>query len=69
MNTGTVKWYSAEKGFGFVTSIDGVDAFAHWSAISGDGYRSLETGQSIAFDIENTDRGLRATNITVIYEG
>lgn len=63
MNTGTVKWFNADKGFGFITQDDGTDLFAHFSAIQGDGFKSLDEGQSVSFDVEEGQRGLQATNI------
>ncbi|MBV7392409.1 cold-shock protein [Enterococcus alishanensis] len=63
MNTGTVKWFNADKGFGFITSSDGSDLFAHFSSIEGDGFKTLDEGQSVTFDIEEGQRGPQATNI------
>ena len=63
MNTGTVKWFNASKGFGFISQDNGDDVFAHFSQIQGDGFKSLDEGQSVSFDTENGDRGLQATNI------
>ncbi|ALS38316.1 cold shock-like protein CspLA [Enterococcus sp. DIV0840] len=63
MNTGTVKWFNADKGFGFITQDNGTDLFAHFSAIQGDGFKSLDEGQSVSFDIEEGQRGPQATNI------
>ncbi|OJG73201.1 cold shock protein 2 [Enterococcus phoeniculicola] len=63
MNTGTVKWFNADKGFGFITQEDGTDVFAHFSAIQGDGFKTLDEGQSVTFDVEEGQRGLQATNI------
>ena len=67
MSTGTVKWFNAEKGYGFITDEgNGMDLFVHFSAINADGYKSLEEGQRVAFDVEqdpkNTDK-LRAVNV------
>ncbi len=66
MNTGKVKWFNAEKGYGFVTSDDGKDVFVHFSAIQGDGYKSLEEGQAVSFDVTDGDRGPQATNVVKI---
>ena len=67
MTTGTVKWFNAEKGFGFIAPEDGSDdVFAHFSGINSDGYRSLDEGAKVEFDVTNGDRGLQATNITVL---
>ena len=62
--TGTVKWFNADKGFGFITPDDGSgDVFAHVSAISGDGYRSLEENQRVSFTITNGPKGAQAADI------
>ncbi|MGY3815843.1 MULTISPECIES: cold-shock protein [Globicatella] len=63
MENGTVKWFNADKGFGFITGQDGNDVFAHFSQIQGSGFKSLEEGQQVSYDIENGQRGLQATNI------
>ena len=63
MNNGTVKWYNADKGFGFITGEDGNDVFAHFSAIQSDGFKTLDEGQAVTFDTEEGPRGLQATNI------
>ncbi|MFW8620602.1 cold-shock protein [Enterococcus thailandicus] len=63
MNNGTVKWFNADKGFGFITGEDGNELFAHFSAIQGEGFKTLEEGQSVTFDIEEGQRGPQATNI------
>lgn len=63
MNTGKVKWFNAEKGYGFITSDDGKDVFVHFSAIQSDGYKSLEEGQEVTFDITESDRGPQAANV------
>jgi CspA family cold shock protein len=60
MPEGTVKWFNAEKGFGFATP----DVFVHYSAIQSSGYRSLDEGQRIAFDIEQGQKGPQAANVT-----
>ncbi len=64
MNTGTVKWFNADKGFGFIQGENGQDVFAHFSNINGDGYKSLEEGQAVSYDVEAGARGDQATNIT-----
>ena len=61
--TGTVKWFNAEKGFGFIKVEDSDDVFAHFSAIQGEGYKTLNEGQTVEFDIVQTDRGPQAANI------
>ena len=63
MEQGTVKWFNAEKGFGFITREDGSDVFVHFSAIQSEGYKTLEEGQSVTFEVEETTRGLQATNV------
>jgi CspA family cold shock protein len=64
MATGTVKWFNSEKGFGFIAPDDGsADVFAHFSAITGNGYRNLEEGQKVEFDTERGQKGLQAANI------
>ena len=63
MQQGTVKWFNSEKGFGFIEVEGGKDVFAHFSAIVGDGFKSLEEGQKVEFDVEEGQRGPQATNI------
>lgn len=63
MNNGTVKWFNAEKGFGFIERKNGDDVFVHFSAIVGDGYKSLEEGQNVDFDIVEGERGAQAANV------
>ena len=63
MENGTVKWFNAEKGFGFIEREDGNDVFVHFSAISEEGYKSLEEGQAVEFEIVNGDRGDQAANV------
>ena len=66
MNKGTVKWFNAEKGFGFITTESGKDVFVHFSAIQGDGFKSLDEGQRVSFDITQGDKGDQATNVNRI---
>ncbi len=64
MAQGTVKWFNAEKGFGFISQENEPDVFAHFSAIQSDGFKSLNEGEKVTFDIEEGQRGLQAVNIT-----
>ena len=64
MNNGTVKWFNAEKGFGFISQESGDDVFVHFSAIQGKGFKTLEEGQSVSFEIEEGPRGKQASNVT-----
>ena len=63
---GTVKWFNASKGFGFVQRQSGEDVFVHFSAIQGDGYRSLSEGQAVEFDVTKGPKGLQAANVTAL---
>jgi cold shock protein len=63
MEQGKVKWFNSEKGFGFIEREGGDDVFVHFSAIQGEGYKSLEEGQEVSFDIEEGQRGPQATNV------
>ncbi|GAB3669826.1 transcription antiterminator/RNA stability regulator CspE [Zhihengliuella flava] len=64
MATGTVKWFNPEKGFGFIAPEDGsADVFAHYSAIQSNGFRSLDEGQRVEFDVTQGQKGLQAENI------
>ena len=62
---GVVKWFNPKKGFGFIEREDGEDVFVHYSAIKAEGYKSLEEGQRVQFDIEEGQRGLHAVNVKV----
>ena len=64
--TGTVKWFNGSKGYGFIEREDGPDVFVHFSAIQGDGFRNLEEGQNVEFNVEQGQKGLQASNVTVI---
>ena len=71
MNHGTVKWFSQEKGYGFISSDNGGDVFVHFSAIQMDGYKTLSEGQKVTFDTEPDPRDsakMRAVNVTVVTE-
>lgn len=65
MNTGTVKWFNAEKGYGFISMDGGEDVFVHFSAIVSEGYKSLAEGQKVTFDTEKGNRGLQAVNVNL----
>jgi CspA family cold shock protein len=62
---GTVKWFDAKKGFGFINRESGEDVFVHYSAIQSDGYRALEDGQKVEFEIVQGRKGLEASNLTI----
>jgi cold shock protein len=64
--TGTVKWFSPEKGFGFITQEDGPDVFVHFSAVVGEGYRNLEENQKVEFDVTQGPKGPQASNVRPI---
>jgi len=67
MTTGAVKWFSAEKGFGFITPDDGsADVFVHFSAISGEGYRNLEENQKVEYDVTQGQKGPQAANVRAV---
>mgnify|MGYP001179506561 CR=1 FL=1 len=60
---GTVKWFNSQKGYGFIVGEDGKDVFVHFSAIQVDGYKTLEEGQNVEYEIEETPRGPQAVNV------
>ena len=64
--TGTVKWFNEKKGFGFISQESGADVFVHFRAILGTGFKSLEEGQKVAFDVEDGQKGPQAANVEVI---
>ncbi|NLJ57958.1 MAG: cold-shock protein [Tissierellia bacterium] len=66
MKTGTVKWFDSAKGFGFITSDEGNDVFVHFSAILSDGFKSLEEGQKVSFEVVEGARGPQAASVSVI---
>jgi CspA family cold shock protein len=61
--TGTVKWFSRDKGYGFISREDGKDVFVHYTAIQGGGFRNLEEGQQVEFSVEDTPKGPQATDV------
>ena len=63
MATGTVKWFNDSKGFGFIEQPEGPDVFVHYSAVQGDGFRSLSEGQSVEFEVTDGPKGLSAENV------
>ncbi|HVM96812.1 MAG TPA: cold-shock protein [Candidatus Acidoferrales bacterium] len=66
MATGTVKWFNPEKGYGFIRQENGEDVFVHYSSITGDGFKSLEEGQKVSFDITDGRKGPQASNVNKI---
>ncbi len=62
---GTVKWFNGDKGYGFIEREDGEDVFVHYSAISAEGFRTLEEGQQVEFTVEQGPKGLQAANVTI----
>ena len=66
METGTVKWFNAAKGFGFISRTGGDDVFVHFNAITATGYKSLNEGDVVEFDVEKGPKGLQAANVTKV---
>ncbi len=66
--TGTVKWFNAEKGYGFIKNEEGKDIFVHFSSINSEGYKTLEEGQKVTYELIESDRGPQAKDVTVIAE-
>ncbi len=63
MIVGTVKWFSEKKGYGFISRDEGEDVFVHYSALAGEGYRSLQEGDKVEFEVEQSEKGLHATKV------
>ena len=63
MVTGKVKWFNAEKGYGFITTDEGKDVFVHYSAIQTDGFKTLDDGEALSFEVVQSDRGEQAANV------
>ena len=63
---GTVKWFNPKKGYGFITKDEGGDVFVHYSAIDMEGFRTLQEGQKVEFDIQNSEKGPQAVNVKVV---
>ncbi|MCR5542752.1 MAG: cold-shock protein [Eubacterium sp.] len=66
MATGTVKWFNNQKGYGFITDEEGKDVFVHFSGLNMEGFKTLEEGQKVEFDLTEGEKGPQATNVTVI---
>ena len=64
MSTGTVKWFNNQKGYGFISDEDGNDVFVHYSGLNMEGFKSLEEGQAVEFEVVNGAKGPQATNVT-----
>ena len=64
MATGKVKWFNAEKGYGFITTDEGKDVFVHYSALQSEGFKTLDEGAAVSFDITESNRGPQASNVT-----
>ncbi len=65
MNKGTVKWFNSQKGFGFISDEQGNDVFVHFSGLAMDGFKSIDEGQSVTFDVEKGARGMQAVNVQI----
>ena len=66
MTQGTVKWFNERKGFGFITTNDGKDYFVHHTSINGNGFKTLQEGEDVEFEIENGEKGMKAVQVTVV---
>ncbi len=66
MEKGTVKWFNAAKGFGFISRTGGEDIFVHFNAITASGYKSLNEGDNVEFEVEKGPKGLNATNVSIV---
>lgn len=66
MHSGTVKWFNAQKGYGFICDEEGKDIFVHFSGINQDGYKSLDEGEKVEFDVVNNEKGVQAVNVNKI---
>lgn len=66
MSKGTVKWFNNQKGYGFITGEDGKDVFVHFSGLNMEGFKTLEEGQSVEYEVSEGEKGPQATNVTVI---
>lgn len=64
--TGTVKWFNAKKGFGFISDVEGNDVFVHFSALQMDGFKVLEDGQQVEFDVVDGEKGPQAANVSML---
>ncbi|MBB2184142.1 cold-shock protein [Lachnospiraceae bacterium MD1] len=65
MNKGTVKWFNAQKGFGFISDEQGNDIFVHFSGLAMDGYKSIDEGQAVTFEVTKGARGMQAVNVNI----
>lgn len=66
MATGQVKWFKDDKGFGFITNDQGGDVFVHHSSVNGDGFKTLREGQRVSFDVVQSEKGPRASNVSIL---